>query len=182
MKHDLTFLLVLVLMCSSCGSARSITNDSTLPTASLAAASASVDLAGVVTKNGTQTNVFGADQDRACRQTIQNLYTVQAYCPDNLNALQSLYTQTFIQKYHPSLDRCRLVQKYEIAKLLFQNEPDFPQPIDTPEPGVYRYYTVIVLTDNPQGNLPGSTISSQTWIQVRIENNRCKIDDLNGGG
>jgi hypothetical protein len=155
------FLLILILLFfnSSCGSA------------------------GPVMKDATQTGEFGATQSAACRQTIQNLYTISFYCPDNLRALQSLFTEAYIQKYNPSLERCSLIEKYEIIELLSQNDADFPQPLNTPGPGVYLYYAEVLITEKPGVSSLGATNPGRVWIRLRIEENgRCKIDGVDGGG
>lgn len=179
MKHYPCFLLTIILafLITSCGSA--VTNPTKEPTktmASLTATPTSQGSTGIITPN----SVFGSNEDLACRQTIQSLYTIDAYCPNDLKGLESLYTKSFIQKYPPSLDRCTSIQKYKITKLLFQTDPGFQQPLDTPEPGTYRYYAEILFIYKSDTNTPAA--ASPTWIQVRMEDNQCKIDDVNGGG
>ena len=179
MKRYPIFLLTLILVLLNTGCGPAVTNSTKEPTkmaASLTATPTAQGLTGIVTPNA----VFGPNEALACRQTIQSLYAIDTYCPNNLKGLENLYTQAFLQKYPPSLDRCASIQKYEITKLLFQTDPGFPQPLDTPEPGIFRYYAEILFTYKSDTSTPAA--ASPTWIQVRIENNQCKIDGVNGGG
>lgn len=121
--------------------------------------------------------------DQFCRQTIQNLYNIQFYCPDDLSALQSLYTESFLQRYNLTLDRCQSIQKYEITKFVSQGSQDYPQPLDTPEPDTYGFYIELLITPKPNvGAFNSPDHPSPIWLQTRIENGKCKVDNVNNGG
>lgn len=126
---------------------------------------------------GTQDN-----QDRSCRETIQKLYSLESYCPDNLIALQQLFTEEFNQQYKPSLDRCTEINEYTITKLLSSNDNDFPSTnYETNTPNVLIYYIEVKIESKsgiPLGNVP-----SPAWIHMKInEINQCQIDEITGGG
>jgi len=83
-------------------------------------------------------------QDKACRQTIQNVYSTEFYCPNNLEALKSLYSDSFNQNFLPSLDRCETISSYTILKLLSSNDANYPKtPNSQIANGPLMYYAEI---------------------------------------
>jgi hypothetical protein len=133
-----------------------------------------------------------SDQDKTCRQTIQNVYSVDFYCPDNLNALKGLYTDSFNQNFPLSLERCEYFSSYKILKLLSSNDPNYPKSLDVYPKSVdesnqggstrRRYYAEIEATVFEGKSMPGTNPSS-AWITMQIDKSgKCRISDINGGG
>jgi hypothetical protein len=121
-------------------------------------------------------------EDISCRQTIQKLYSIESYCPDNLIALQQLFTEDFNQQYKPSLNRCNAINKYSITKLLSPGENDFPASINESHTlDTLIYYVEIEIeskSEMPLGNTP-----SPAWIYMKVnELGQCQIDKMTGGG
>ncbi len=120
--------------------------------------------------------------DRACRQTIQKLYSLGTYCPDNLLALQNLFTEGFNRQNKLTLERCTEVSSYKVLTLLSENEPGFfNNPDDSKLPGTMEYLAKITITSksgNSLGNNP-----SFVWLHMKTDDaGNCKIDNLHGGG
>lgn len=128
-------------------------------------------------------NQINLEQDKACRETIQKLYTIETYCPNNIDALQSLYSDSFNQDYPPTLERCQNIQSYKIHRLLSSNESGFPsRPTYTKPADVLEYFVEIEIEPQPGMSIPGNN-PSYIWLQMRInESGQCKVDDLSGGG
>lgn len=121
-------------------------------------------------------------QDIACRQTIKKLYSIESYCPNNLIALQQLFTENFNQKYKPSLDRCNQINKYNIIKLLSPNDNNFPATINEADALDTLFYYVEVEIESKSGTALGNNPSSE-WIYLKVnELGQCKIDKITGGG
>ena len=123
------------------------------------------------------------DQDKTCRQTIQNLYSVNFYCPNNLKALKSLFTNSFNEKTSPSLDRCGYMSGYKILKLLSSNQTGYPVTPDTPDvKGPIKYYAEVEAEVFAGKSMPGNNPFS-VWITLQMDKpGTCKINDINGGG
>ncbi|MBI5932805.1 MAG: hypothetical protein HY867_03785 [Chloroflexi bacterium] len=124
-------------------------------------------------------------QDASCRQTIQKLYSLETYCPNNLEALRQLYTENFVQYYQPSLDRCNDdISSYRIVSLLSQNDADFPHiynPYPASAPDTLVYYAVVEIEMKSVGRPVPSPAS--LWLSMRVdESGDCKVDQISGGG
>ena len=123
-------------------------------------------------------------QDTSCRQTIQKLYSLETYCPSNLEALRQLYTENFVQYYQPSLDRCNDIRSYRIVSLLSQNDADFPHiynPYPSSAPNTLVYYAVVEIEMKSEGRPIPSP--SPLWLSVQVdESGGCKVDQISGGG
>lgn len=147
----------------------------------------------LISSNGTQTRIgqnktltststLDSAQDKSCRQTIQRLYSVEEYCPNNLEALQQLFTEEFNQKYKPSLDRCNQVNKYHIIKLLSISDKDFPATINAANSTGSLIYYVEIETESKSGMALGNNPSA-LWIYMKVNgSDQCKIDEITGGG
>jgi hypothetical protein len=121
-------------------------------------------------------------QDMSCRQTIQKLYSIESYCPDNLIALQQLFTKDFNQQYKPSLDRCNEINKYSITKLLSPGDNDFPATINESNALDTLIYYVEIEIESKSGMPLGNTPSA-AWIYMKVnELGQCQIDKITGGG
>jgi hypothetical protein len=119
--------------------------------------------------------------DMSCRQTIQKLYSIESYCPNNLTALQQLFTENFNQQYPPSLNRCNEVSKYSITKLLSQNEIDFPTTMDHANLAGTLLYYVEIEVESKSGMALGNNPTSG-WIYMKVDEvGQCKIDRMTGG-
>lgn len=122
------------------------------------------------------------EQDKACRQTIRNYYSIEFYCPNNLKALKSLYTDSYNQYFVPSLDRCEYISSYKILKLLSSSDPNYPKlPNMDSADGFLMYYVefeVNIFPGKPkQGYNP-----FMVWITMQMDKSgECKINDFSGG-
>ncbi len=122
-------------------------------------------------------------QDKACRQTIQNLYSTEFYCPNNLKALQALFTDSFRQRFPVTLDRCNDISHYKITKLLSSSDPNYPKVPDSPIAENALMYYVEVEVKVPAGkSMPGNNPSTAWIAMLMTKSGECKISDINGGG
>jgi hypothetical protein len=122
------------------------------------------------------------EQDKACRQTIQNYYSIEFYCPNNLNALKSLYTDSYNQYFVLSLDSCSYVSSYKILELLSSRDPNYPKlpNIDSAD-GFLMYYAEVEMNVFPGKQKPGYN-PFMVWITMQIDKSgECKINDFSGG-
>ncbi len=122
------------------------------------------------------------DADEACRQTIQKLYSTETYCPDNLIALQNLFTEDFNRQNKLTLERCAEVSSYKALTLFSENGPGFfNHPDGFKSPDTMEYLAKITITSksgNSLGNNP-----SFVWLHMKTDDaGNCKIDDIHGGG
>lgn len=130
----------------------------------------------------TKASPLGINEDNACRQTIQKLYSIETYCPDNLTALQSLFTDDFNRQSKFTLERCDEISRYEILTLVPEDDADFPENPNDPEPpGVVEYFAkinIVSKSGNALGNNP-----ALVWLHMKVdESGQCKIDNIHGGG
>ncbi len=107
--------------------------------------------------------------DEVCRQTIQKLYSLETYCPDNLSALQNLFTEDFNRQNKLTLERCTDVSSYKVLTF------------DSKLPGTIEYLAKITITSrsgNSLGNNP-----ALVWLHMQTDDTgNCKIDGVHGGG
>ncbi len=120
--------------------------------------------------------------DEVCRQTIQKLYSLETYCPDNLSALQNLFTEDFNRQNKLTLERCTDVSSYKVLTLLSENESGFFNNSDDSKlPGTIQYLAKITITSrsgNSLGNNP-----ALVWLHMQTDDTgNCKIDGVRGGG
>lgn len=119
---------------------------------------------------------------QVCRQTIQELYSLETYCPDDLSALQNLFTEDFNRQNKLTLERCTDVSSYKVLTLLSENESGFfNNPDDSKLPGTIEYLAKIAITSksgNSLGNNP-----ALVWLHMKTDDTgNCKIDSIHGGG
>jgi hypothetical protein len=129
-------------------------------------------------------NTPSSARDASCQQTIQKLYSLETYCPSNLEALRQLYTENFLQQHQPSLDRCNDVSKYAIVRLLSQNDADFPSiynPYPSSAPDALVYYAEVEIEMKSEGMPVGSPASLWLFMQAD-DSGGCKVDQISGGG
>lgn len=121
-------------------------------------------------------------QDISCKDTIQKLYSIEAYCPNNLTVLQQLFTKEFNEQYKPSLERCNQVKNYSIVKLLSPRDKDFPATIiENDNPNALVYYVEFETESTSGVTLDNNP--SIVWIYMKADRiGQCKIDDISGGG
>ena len=123
-------------------------------------------------------------QDASCRQTIQKLYSLETYCPNNLEALRQLYTDNFLQQHQPSLERCNDISSYKIISLLSPNDADFPHiynPYPSSAPNALVYYAVVEIEMKSEGRPTPSP--APVWLSTQVdESGACKADQISGGG
>jgi hypothetical protein len=133
--------------------------------------------------SGCNSSPSKGSDDKACRQTIQNVYSTEFYCPNNLKALKSLYTDSFNQNFGPSLDRCKIIDSYTILKLLSSNDANYPKiPNSQIADGALTYYAEIEMSVFSEKSTPGNNPFT-VWITMQMDNSsECKINDINGGG
>ena len=127
---------------------------------------------------------LGAQQDQACRNTIKKLYTIGTYCPNNLEALENLFTDSFNDNFPRSLDVCQAIQSYKIIRLLSSDEPSFlpPHPTYQRPPNVLEYFVEVEIQPQPGKSMPGNN-PSYLWATMKVNKaGECKVDNLSGGG
>lgn len=123
------------------------------------------------------------EQDKVCRETIQKLYEIETYCPNNLEARQNLFTDSFNKNYPPSLKICQDIQSYKIVKMLSSDDPNFPLRPNHKKPSDSLEYFLEIEIKSQPGKPFGGSGPSYAWIQMKInEVGECKVDDISGGG
>ena len=132
------------------------------------------------------------EQDKACRQTIQNRFSIEYYCPNNLKALKSLYTDSYNQYFlvHP-LDSCTYISSYKILKLLSSSDPNYPKFPNISNTnisnngitdGFLMYYAEVEMNIYP-GKPKPTYNPEKLWITMQMDKSgECKIDFFSGGG
>ncbi len=124
------------------------------------------------------------EQDKACRQTIQNKFSIEYYCPNNLKALKSLYTDSYNQYFVLPLDTCTYISSYKILKLLSSSDPNYPKFPNISNNGItdgFLYYAEVEMNIFP--GKPKPTYNPQKlWITMQMDKSgECKIDFFSGG-